>query len=168
MAPRSPLHDVELPGGLRELPLRAQVNVRAELPGLPGPGTALRDGERTTLWLGPDEWLVTGPPGTAAAIERDLRDAVGASGGWGAVTDVSAQRTTLELSAPGARDVLAKGCSLDLHPRAFGPGRCAGTDLARAKVVLHQVDARPTYELLVAASFAAYTAAWLADAMEDG
>jgi sarcosine oxidase subunit gamma len=83
------------------------------------------------------------------------------------VTDVSAQRTTLELSAPRARDVLAKGCSLDLHPRAFGPGRCAQTDLGRANVVLHQVDEGPTYELLVAGSLAAYLAAWLADAMEE-
>ena len=98
MAPRSPLQDVALPAGLCELPFRAQVNVRAELPGLPGPGTAVRDGERTTIWLGPDEWLVTGPPGTAAEIERDLRDAIAATGGWGAVTDVSAQRTTLVLS----------------------------------------------------------------------
>jgi sarcosine oxidase subunit gamma len=167
MAPRSPLHGVELPDGLRELPFRAQVNLRAALPGLPGPGRSARDGDRTTLWLGPDEWLVTGPPGAQADIEHDLRAAIAAAGGWGAVTDVSAQRTTLELGAPGAREVLAKGCSLDLHPRSFGPGRCAGTDVARANVVLHQVDDRPTYELLVAGSLAAYLAAWLADAMEE-
>ena len=59
------------------------------------------------------------------------------------MTDVSAQRTTLELSAPGARDVLAQGCSLDLHPRAFGPGDCAQTLLARAAVILHQTELDP-------------------------
>jgi sarcosine oxidase subunit gamma len=167
MGRRSPLQDVPLPAGLREIPFRAQLNLRCELPGLPGPGTAARDGERTTLWLGPDEWLVLAPDGAQAEVERELREAIAASGGWGAVTDVSAQRTTLELSAPAARDVLAKGCSVDLHPRAFGPGNCAQTDLARANVVLHQIDEGPTYELLVAGSLAAYLAAWLADAMEE-
>jgi sarcosine oxidase subunit gamma len=167
MGRRSPLADVELPAGLREVPFRAQVNLRCSLPGLPGPGTSARDGDRTTLWLGPDEWLVLGPDGTQEEIERDLRAAIAADGGWGAVTDVSAQRTTLELDAPDARDVLAKGCSLDLHPRAFGPGRCAQTDVARANVILHQTGERPTYELLVAGSFAAYLATWLADAMDQ-
>jgi sarcosine oxidase subunit gamma len=150
-----------------ELPRSAQVNLRARLQGLPGPGATATDGERTTLNLGPDEWLVLGPAGTEAAIERDLRDAIARSGGCGAVTDVSGARTTFVLGGPHARDVLAKGCSLDLHPRAFGPGRCAQTDLARANVVLHQVDDRPTYELLVAGSLAAYLAAWLADATEE-
>jgi sarcosine oxidase subunit gamma len=164
MGRRSPLQDVALPHGLREIPFRAQVNLRGQVPGLPGPGTSSSDGERTTLWLGPDEWLVLGPDGSQDAIERDLRAAID---GWGAVTDVSGQRTTLELSAPHARDVLAKGCSLDLHPRAFGPGRCAQADVARANVVLHQLDDAPTYELLVAGSLAAYLAAWLADAIEE-
>ena len=150
-----------------EVRRRAQVNLRAELPGLPPTGESVTDGDRTTLGLGPDEWLVLGPYGTQSEIERELRDAIARSGGWGAVTDVSAQRTTFVLSGPQARDVLASGCSLDLHPRAFGSGRCAQTDLARANVILHQVDERPTYELLVAGSLAAYLAAWLADALEE-
>jgi sarcosine oxidase subunit gamma len=152
---------------LHEVRHRAQVNLRAQLPGLPGPGRSTRDGDRTTLCLGPDEWLVLGPYGTQGQIERELRDATAQSGGWGAVTDVSGQRTTFVLSTPRAREVLATGCSLDLHPRVFGPGRCAQTDFARANVVLHQVDERPTYELLVAGSLAAYVAARLADAMEE-
>jgi sarcosine oxidase subunit gamma len=153
---------------LSEVRHRAQVNLRARLAGLPPPGESAREGHRTTLGLGPDEWLVLGPYGTQQDIERELRDAIARSGDWGAVTDVSAQRTTFVLSTPRARDVLATGCSLDLHPRAFGPGRCAQTDLARASVVLHQVDDTPTYELLVAGSLAAYVAAWLADALHHG
>jgi sarcosine oxidase subunit gamma len=152
---------------LTEVPRRAQVNLRARLPGLPPPGHSATQGDRTMLGLGPDEWLVLGPHGTQAAIEEDLRGAIARDGGWGAVTDVSAQRTTFVLSTPRARDVLATGCSLDLHPRAFAAGRCAQTDLGRANVVLHQVDDTPTYELLVACSFAAYLAAWLAGALED-
>ena len=152
---------------LSEIPRRAQVNLRCRLPGLPPPGRAVTDGERTTLGLGPDEWLVLGPDGTQAAIERDLWEAIARDGGWGAVTDVSAQRTTFVLRTPRAREVLATGCALDLHPRAFAAGDCAQTDLGRANVVLHQVDDTPTYELLVAGSYAAYVAAWLAGALED-
>ena len=152
---------------LTEVPRRAQVNLRARLPGLPPPGRSTTEGDRATLGLGPDEWLVLGPHGTQAAIERDLRDAIARDGGWGAVTDVSAQRTTFVLRSPHAREVLATGCSLDLHPRVFVPGSCAQTDLGRANVVLHQVDGTPTYELLVAGSFAAYVGAWLAGALED-
>jgi sarcosine oxidase subunit gamma len=152
---------------LSEVRHRAQVNLRARLPGLPRAGESATDGDRTTLGLGPDEWLVLGPYGTQGDIERELRDAIARSGDWGAVTDVSAQRTSFVLSTPRAREVLATGCSLDLHARAFGPGRCAQTDLARANVVLHQVDERPTYELLVAGSLAAYVAAWLADALQS-
>ena len=152
---------------LTEVTRRAQVNLRARLPGLPPPGRSITEGDRTTLGLGPDEWLVLGPYGTQAAIERDLRDAIARDGGWGAVTDVSAARTTFVLGGLRAREVLATGCSLDLHPRVFAPGNCAQTDLGRANVVLHQVDDTPTYELLVAGSFAAYVAAWLAGAVED-
>ena len=82
----------------------------------------------------------------------------------GSVVGLSANRTALELRGPHARDVLAAGCSLDLHPRAFGPGDCAQTLLARAAVILHQTEAEPVYRILVRGSFAGYLADWLIDA----
>lgn len=149
---------------VRELPFQSMVNLRAtsfSLP-LPGPNQVGALAGRDVLWLGPDEWLVVGPPGDAPAIEDVLR-AAGAS----SVVDVSANRTTLSVAGPHARAVLAKGCSLDLHPRVFGPGRCAQTLLARAQVILRQVDAEPTYHVLVRGSFAPYLADWLADATRE-
>jgi sarcosine oxidase subunit gamma len=59
---------------------------------------------------------------------------------------------------------MMKGCSLDLHPREFGPGRCAQSTLAKAQIILHQLDDGPTYDLYVARSFAEYLWAWLEDA----
>jgi sarcosine oxidase subunit gamma len=44
------------------------------------------------------------------------------------------------------------------------PGSCAQTLVARANVLLQQMDDAPTYRLFVRPSFAAYLAAWLADA----
>ncbi|WP_291418632.1 sarcosine oxidase subunit gamma [Actinophytocola sp.] len=153
----SPLEGVS---GVRELPFLTMINVRttaAELLGVspPGPNRVATAGERAILWLGPDEFLVVGP----------LDDSVDLTGD--SVVDVSANRTTIELAGPHARDVLEKGMPIDLHPRAFGPGRCAQTLLARAQVILRQLDDEPTYHVLVRGSFAPYLAAWLVDASKE-
>ena len=63
------------------------------------------------------------------------------------------------------RDVLAKGCSIDLHPRVFGRGSSAQTVLGQAGVVLLALsDAGDAYAVLVRSSFAGYLADWLLDA----
>ncbi len=85
---------------------------------------------------------------------------------FGAVVDVSAQRTVIELAGPAARELLAKGCSIDLHPRVFGPGQCAQTTLARAPVILLP-RAENAYWVFVRASFAEYCAEFLLDAMTE-
>ena len=89
------------------------------------------------------------------------------SGAPGSVVDVSANLTTLELSGPAAREVLEKGCPLDLHPRAFGPGRAVSTTVGPIPVLLWQLDDSPTYRLLPRSSFADYLARWLIDAMSE-
>jgi sarcosine oxidase, subunit gamma len=146
---------------VREIPFLTMINVRttgAELLGVPvpAPNRVATVGERAILWLGPDEYLVVAPDGD------DVAGLTGES-----VVDVSANRTTIELSGRHARDVLEKGMSIDLHPRAFGPGQCAQTLLARAHVILRQVDDKPTYHVLVRGSFAPYLADWLVDASKE-
>jgi sarcosine oxidase subunit gamma len=118
------------------------------------------------LWLGPDEWLIVGPADEEAALQSQLHDALGDHVGRVAIVDVSANRTTLELRGPRARELLEFGCPIDLDPRVFGPGRCAQTLLARANVLIWHVTDVPegTWRLFVRPSFAAYIAAWLADA----
>ncbi|MEU1000352.1 sarcosine oxidase subunit gamma [Streptomyces tibetensis] len=160
---------------LRELPFLSMVNVRvdpssaaagrietalgAKLPRRCGDTTA--SGHRTALWLGPDEWLVLSPSDESAA----LREALGRDPG--SVVDVSANRTTLELSGPSARQVLEKGCPLDLHPRSFGPGRAVSTTVGPVAVLLWQTDDAPTYRLLPRSSFADYLGRWIVDAMSE-
>ncbi|MFI6355310.1 sarcosine oxidase subunit gamma [Streptomyces sp. NPDC050743] len=162
---------------LAELPFLAQVNVRldAKSPAAEAvalalglqlplePNTVVHAGDVTAVWLGPDEWLVVGLRGTERDLESRIRSAAGDEPV--SVTDVSAQRTTLLVGGPRARDLLAHGCSLDLHPRAFGPGRCAQTTLARTQVVLVARDEpRAGFWVLVRSSFASYLADWLLDA----
>lgn len=178
---RSPLDGlvVEAPGvRIAELPFGSAVNLRAnpssaavaEVLGGPlpsEPNTVVEPRGRHMLWLGPDEWLVVGPDGDAPELMARLRAAL--AGTRGAAVDVSANRTTLEVSGERATDLLEKGCQLDLHPRAFSAGRCAQTTVAKAQVILWQTaDAPdPAYRLLVRGSFAGYLAAWLTDAARE-
>ena len=81
---------------------------------------------------------------------------------------MSAQRTTLRLRGDHTRDVLAKGCSIDLHPTVFGPGAAVQTMLGQAAVVLIPLSDNGTdYCILVRSSFAGYLAEWLIDAAQE-
>jgi len=126
-------------------------------------GETATTGEHTALWLGPNEWLVVStaePDELTALLEADLGE------GSGQVVDVSANRTTLALSGPRARGVLEKGCGVDLHPRAFGPGNAVLTTVARVPVLLWQTGPE-AYRILPRSSFADYLARWLLDAMVE-
>ena len=130
------------------------------------PSTYVSNDTLTVIWMGPQEWLITAATRSAAELEAQLRAAVGEHGG--AAIDVSAQRTTLRLSGPDARDLLTKGCSLDLHPKVFTKGTAAQSMLGLAAVVLIALDDAGTdYRILVRASFARYLADWLIDAAEE-
>ncbi|GAA1623422.1 sarcosine oxidase subunit gamma [Actinoplanes couchii] len=181
MAERSPLADVDLSDTgdrvtLAEVPFLTQLDVRTSpSSSFPEPGTFRTDeldGEATFIWLGPDEWLVVGPPGAQKRLTERLESGRLESVSDTSVVDVSAQRTTLELRGPGALELLALGCSLDLHPRVFGPGRCAQTTLAHTPVILLQrkhcvTTGEPVFWVLVRASFASHLASWLLDASGD-
>jgi sarcosine oxidase subunit gamma len=165
---------------LAELPFLTQLNVRLDAKGAAAdavglaldlhlplePNTVVRAEEFTALWLGPDEWLLVGPRAGGRDLESRIRRAAGDEPV--SVTDVSAQRTTLLVAGPRARDLLAHGCSLDLHPRAFGTGRCAQTTLGRAQIVLVARDEPGAgFWVLVRSSFAGYLADWLLDAAKE-
>lgn len=112
------------------------------------------------VWAGPDDWFILGPAAQADALERSLRTRL--NGQHFAVTDVSSGYMVLSLSGPGARQTLAQGCPLDLHPRVFAPGQAAGTHYFKASVWLWQTDDHPTFEVLVRRSFRDYVALMLA------
>ena len=166
--------------GLNELRFRGVVNLRVRRDdpaarqavesalgaSLPKVGKAWVVGDATLYGIGPDEWLAVGGHGPATA--QRLRDA--SAGQFVGVTDVTENYTTFVASGPAAREILAKGCPLDLHPKQFQPGDVAGSVIAKATVVLNLVseeagDAR--FEVLVRRSFADYLFRWLEDAARD-
>jgi sarcosine oxidase, subunit gamma len=128
------------------------------------PNTWVPTGTGRAVWLGPDEWLLTSTTEAPEELEARVRAAVLPLGG--SATDVSAQRIGLRLTGARVRDVLAKGCSIDLHPRVFGRGSSAQTTLGQAGVVLLALsDAGDDFVVLVRSSFAGYLADWLLDAV---
>ena len=130
------------------------------------PNTSAAKNAITALWQGPDQWLLTCPADDVAFFINTLRQTLADS--HTALTEVTDGRIALALAGPSARDLLAKGCPLDLHPRSFKPGHCAQTLLAKANILLHLREgdppADPTFDLYVARSFAPYLWTWLEDA----
>ena len=133
------------------------------------PNTAASKGKPGTkaqvsaLWLGPDQWWVLGAePAKLAAKLVEALDSQPA-----AVTEVGESRSCIRVAGPHARDLLAKGCPLDLHPRVFAAGACAQSLLAKAAVLIHQVDDEPAYDIYVLRSFAEYLWLWLEDAAKE-
>jgi len=127
------------------------------------PNTTASKDEVSVFWLGPDEWWLLGPEATSLAARlNEALDGIAC-----AVTQVGESRTCIRVAGPHARDLLAKGCPLDLHPRAFAAGSCAQSRLAKADVLVHQVDDKPTYDLYGLRSFAEYLWLWLEDAARE-
>jgi sarcosine oxidase subunit gamma len=154
----------------------SQINVRARggaverlakclsIPVLPPPNRFAATPRGDCFWLGPDEWFIVGPLSSRAEILEALERAIGPEDG--AAVDLSSSRVLIELKGPQARDVLASCCALDLHPRVFGPGQCAQTLVAKAPVLLSQVDETPTYWIFARPSLVSYVVSWLADGIE--
>lgn len=130
------------------------------------PSTIVTGVDSSAIWFGPQETLITSTVRQGEGLEIALREAI--AGHDGAAVDVSAQRTTLRLTGARSRDVLAKGCSLDLHPTVFTPGAAVQTMLGQAAVVLIPLNDDGTqYRILVRSSFASYLAEWLLDAVAE-
>lgn len=127
--------------------------------------TFTRNGALRCLWLGPDEWLIVDPKGSAEDLVGRLHGAL--AGQHVSVIDVTAAHAVLRLTGKHAREVLAKACPLDLHPRAFRPGQCAQSNFARTQAIIALDDDAPLFHLFVRRSFAEYLAQWLLDAMGE-
>jgi heterotetrameric sarcosine oxidase gamma subunit len=133
--------------------IRGEAAVLADL-GLPVPETcrAISVGDRSLLWLGPDEFLLL-VPGDGAPTGPS-------------VVDVSHRDTALAVSGPRAAWVINAFCALDLHEKAFPVGMCTRTVFGRAEVVLWRT-APDTFRIEVARSFAPYVWACLEEARRE-
>ncbi len=162
---------------LRERPFLDLVNVRGELsdPAFVAafervvgcrppatPNTTARGAEHDVLWLGPDEWLVRSH-GPVAAGQLEGRLAPEIAGSFAAAVDVGSGFTVLEISGERVRDVLARGCPLDLHPRVFGLGQCAQSHYFKSPLTLVPTGEQ-SYDLVIRRSFSDYFCRIMLDA----
>lgn len=100
--------------------------------------------DMTFIWSGPGRWLAVGETLAPGAAEAALRAAVG---GDAVVIGQTDAYGVVRISGPAARDVLARGLPIDLHPRAFQPGHAALTFAEQIAVQIWQVDDHPTYDI---------------------
>ncbi len=125
------------------------------------PNCASGDGETKALWLGPERWLLVGPAGRSPSLGTALAQGLGAD--QAAIVELDNARTVIRLAGRNARDVLAKGCLLDLHPKSFAPGQTAQTALFHVNTLIHCVEP-DTFDLYITRSHGQSTFEALTDA----
>jgi len=170
----SPLSHVAAPQGLsvdlREITGRGMIDLRGltsnakfmaaakaalgvDLP--KKPRTSASWGDIKVLWLSIDQWLVLCPRAKAAELLDGLRQALGSIHSLAA--DVSDMRAIIRLEGEGSREVLMKGCSLDLLGGAYIPGTVRRMRFAEIAALLHVVE-EEVFDIYVFRSYADY--AW--------
>ena len=126
------------------------------------PNTVIDAGDRRIYWLGPDEWLIVTPAGQQQKLAEQLRSAL--DGVFSSVVDNSSGLTMLHVTGENAAALLATDCPFDLHPRAFRPGQCAQTRIAKTGMTVSPLAGGNGFEVIIRRSFADYLLRWLQDA----
>jgi heterotetrameric sarcosine oxidase gamma subunit len=112
-----------------------------------------------SLCVRPERWLLLTPPAAPGAAAADWhRHCAGA----GAAVDVSSGLAAGYLEGPAMRDVLARGCRLDLDPGVFPAGHAAATVMAQVSIILAALG--PGFLLLTPATTAMHLSEWLESA----
>lgn len=116
-------------------------------------------GELRVLCTGPSDWLLVARQALSwparGSIEADC-----ARQGL-AVVDLSSGLSVIEIEGGRGRDLLSKGCGLDLDRSAFVYPRSAGTRFAQVAVVIDALEDPDSFDLYVAASHTHYLKEWL-------
>jgi sarcosine oxidase subunit gamma len=123
---------------------------------LPPPGRVSAAPAGLALAVRPERWLIvlaSRAGGTSAARWQEL---LGTSG---AVVELSAGLTAFYLAGAPAREVLRRGCRLDLDPEVFTAGSAAATQMAQVAVTLAALPGGLL--LLTPASTARHLREWL-------
>jgi heterotetrameric sarcosine oxidase gamma subunit len=124
---------------------------------LPALGRSLSAPGQIAISVRPGRWLllsaaaVTGE--TVATWEKDCA-------GVAAVVDLSSGLAALWVEGPSGREVLARGCRLDLDPRVFPAGHAAATIMAQVAVTLVALSSGVL--LLTPSTTARHFSEWLA------
>ena len=118
-------------------------------------------GEHHVVWLGPDEFLIICEADKDAELAGTLESALQTQ--HCAVTNITDALAAFHLKGTAVRQVLAKGCAIDLHSGNFTSGDAAQTLLSHAAVTMLAVTENEMI-VICRTSFAPYLHDWLLDA----
>jgi sarcosine oxidase subunit gamma len=121
--------------------------------------TAAVAGERSALWLGPDEWLLLAPAGQRDSIDASFGDTLGELPH--SLVDVGERQIAFILSGPQATVLLNAACPLDFD--TIPVGFCSRTILGKAEIVLWRTGV-DVFHIEVWRSFASYVSLLLTEA----
>jgi sarcosine oxidase subunit gamma len=128
---------------------------------LPLKFNTFNSGMHEIYWLRPNEWLVATKENIksmSAKIDQNIDiHIIDQTGGF----------AQMRLEGENSRDILEKGCPLDIRSKALNPGMCAQTNLAKSNVILAQLDDSPSYNIIVRRSFANYMVEWILNAGKE-
>ena len=119
------------------------------------PRSSVSWGDLKALWLSVDQWLILCPGARTAELLAALRASLG--GIHSLTVDVSDMRAVLRLEGEGSREVLMKGCSLDLLSADYAPGTVRRMHYAEIAALIHVVE-DDVFDIYVFRSYAHY--AW--------
>lgn len=119
------------------------------------PRTSASWGDIRILWLSIDQWLILTSHSKVPALLTELRKAL--NGIHSLAVDVSDMRVAIRLEGEGSREVLLKGCSLDLLDGSYVPGTVRRMRFAEIAALLHVVE-DDVFDVYVFRSYAHY--AW--------
>lgn len=122
------------------------------------PNTAIGQQPRS-IWLAPDAWIIVGAVQPISEIEAAAEDASVLC------VDASSTHFVVEIAGASARALIAKGCSLDLHPRVFGSNSAASTWMAQARVQIERIGDAQAFRLYFERNLRLYLRAWFEDAL---
>jgi sarcosine oxidase subunit gamma len=136
---------------------------------LPPLGRVARSSHHMSLSVRPERWLLLSPP---TAPGEAAKKWAARCAGCAAVIDLSSALTAFELSSgtarggaqaedasAGSRELLARGCRLDLDPAAFPEGHAAATIMAQVSVILANLGS--AFLLLTPSTTARHFGEWL-------
>ncbi len=108
-------------------------------------------------WLGPGEWAIL----DRDPHKIDKQAIVACAGALYHVAHLGEAKRRWRLTGARAADVLARGTSIDVHPRAFPPGACAQTRFAEIGALIVRPASEAAFDLFADAAAAAYLRLWL-------
>ena len=120
----------------------------------------------TSMWLGPNEWLlVSNDTVTKESNDYELEKVLFndiSKKNLGSVTNVSDHYTIFSLTGSNIFQILSKGCPFDFDSKNFGDNRAIQTILNHVDVTIHR-KTKEDVDLYVRRSFSEYLWKWIKD-----